>query len=160
MMTDRNSEVCNADLRPPPRRRPSPRPRPETLHSAITERDEAPEKPAADRTAWIKSVRAYFTPPPMLTERRPAAETMRLYARRGQYAPLTGSRRALGIAWCNAVAVPYTAWSRTKEWVVERPTRYLVVAVTVKLLSELPPVEWTVDTIVKPGAAFVLWLFV
>lgn len=97
----------------------------------------------------------------MLTERRPAAEQMRAYARRARYTEhLTGPRRALGVAWCNGVAIPYIAWSRTKEWVAERPARFLAVAVTTKLLSELPPVEWAVDNVIKPGAAFALWLFV
>jgi len=156
ILTKRNSELGSSELQPPRPRRPSPRPRPETLHSEITESD----KPKFDLSALAERARAFWTPPALLTERRSAAEQMRAYARRARYTPhLSGPRRALGIAWCDGVAVPYTAWSRTKEWAVERPARYLTIAGTVKALSELPPVEWAVDNVIKPGADFALWLF-
>jgi hypothetical protein len=155
-VTDRNSAPCNAEFADRAGERPVPFTTPETLHPAITESN----KPELDLRVLLDRTRAYWTPPRMLTERRPAAEQMRLYAKRARYAPSTGPRRALGIAWCNGVAVPYTAWSRTKEWIAERPARFLVVAITAKCLSELPPVEWAVDNVIKPGAAFALWLFV
>ncbi|MFC6017821.1 hypothetical protein ACFP2T_16590 [Plantactinospora solaniradicis] len=118
------------------------------------------DAPKFDLQAWLARTKGFWTPPAMLTERRPAAEQMRLYARRARYAPSTGPRRALGVAWCNCVAVPYVAWVRAREWVIERPARFVGAAITVKLLSELPPVEWAVDNVIKPGAAFALWLFV
>ncbi|MFG1776593.1 hypothetical protein ACGFIG_09210 [Micromonospora sp. NPDC049048] len=103
---------------------------------------------------------AYFTPPPLLTERRPALDTMRVYATRGRYTSgLHGAVRALGLAYYRGWATPSLVAARTWEWLTERPARFVVVAVTVKLLTFLPPVAWLVDHLIKPSVNAALWLF-
>ncbi|MEV7267039.1 hypothetical protein AB0N38_26105 [Micromonospora aurantiaca] len=96
----------------------------------------------------------------MLTERRPAVDTMREYAHRGRYtSQLHGGVRALGIAWYRSVAIPALVAARVWEWLTERPARFLLVAVTVKALSFLPPVAWLVDHVIHPGADLALRVF-
>lgn len=102
---------------------------------------------------------AYCTPPPILTQRRPALDTLRDYARRGRYTEsLNGGVRALGMAWYRGVAVPVTVAVRYVEWLFERPARFLVVAATVKALTFLPPVGWLVDHIIRPACAAAAWV--
>ncbi|TBL44225.1 hypothetical protein EYA84_01935 [Verrucosispora sp. SN26_14.1] len=108
---------------------------------------------------WINKFRDHVTPPPMLTERRPAVETMRDYARRGRFAASKGLLRNAGIAWCRFVAVPSVVVARTWEWLTERPARFVVVAVVVKLLTFIPPVGWLVDHVITPSVNAALWLF-
>ncbi|MFG3639065.1 hypothetical protein ACGF3C_02175 [Micromonospora sp. NPDC047762] len=102
----------------------------------------------------------HFTPPPLLTERRPAVEQMRLYAQRGRYTEsLHGAVRALGVAWYRGVAIPGLIGARLWEWLTERPARFLLVAATVKALSFLPPVAWLVDHLIHPGVDLALRIF-
>ncbi|MEU6204610.1 hypothetical protein ABZ814_13595 [Micromonospora musae] len=109
---------------------------------------------------WVRKFGAYCTPPAMLTERRPALDQMRLYAERGRYSEsLRGPLRAAGKAWLILVAAPALVVARTFEWLLERPARFAVTVVVVKLLSTLPPVGWLVDHVIKPGADVALWLF-
>ncbi|WP_030487253.1 hypothetical protein [Micromonospora chokoriensis] len=113
-----------------------------------------------DTAAWLAKFKDNFTPPELLTERRPAVDTMRLYAQRGRYtADLHGAARALGIAYLRGVAVPGLVGARLWEWLTERFARLLVVGVTVKLLSFLPPVAWTVDHLIHPGVDLALRVF-
>ncbi|MCX5119196.1 hypothetical protein OG992_18585 [Micromonospora sp. NBC_00362] len=113
-----------------------------------------------DTAAWLAKFKDNFTPPPLLTERRPAVDTMRLYAQRGRYtADVHGAVRALGIAWFRGVAVAGLVGARLWEWLTERPARFITVAVTVKLLSFLPPVAWTVDHLIHPGVDMALRIF-
>lgn len=109
---------------------------------------------------WIAKFRDHFTPPELLTERRPALDTMREYAARGRYTEhLHGAVRALGKAWLVLVAAPALVAARLFEWLLERPGRFAVAVVVVKLLSTLPPVGWLVDHVITPGADRALWLF-
>ncbi|WFE45286.1 hypothetical protein [Verrucosispora sp. WMMD1129] len=108
---------------------------------------------------WINKFRDHFTPPSMLTERRPAVETMRDYARRGRFAASKGLLRNCGIAWCRFIAVPSLIGARVWEWLTERPARFLVVAATVKALTFIPPVGWLVDHVITPSVNAALWLF-
>ncbi|WP_327029690.1 hypothetical protein OG989_03990 [Micromonospora sp. NBC_01740] len=113
-----------------------------------------------DTWAWLAKFGPYFTPPELLGERRPALATMRVYATRGRYTPtLHGVLRALGMAYFRGWAAPNLIAARLWEWLTERPGRFVVVAVTVKLLTFLPPVAWLVDHLIKPGADLALWLF-
>lgn len=155
-VTRRNSEVCTSDFAADPAEREIGSDGPETLHSAMTDSDRRP----FDTAAWLAKFGAYFTPPPLLTERRPAVDTMRLYAQRGRYTgSLYGPARRLGLIWLGAVAVPGLVFARVWEWLLERPTRFAVTVLVVKALSTLPPVAWTVDHVIKPSAAAALWLF-
>ncbi|WP_091459239.1 hypothetical protein [Micromonospora inyonensis] len=107
-----------------------------------------------------QAVKAYFTLPSPLTEKAPGIDQIRAYADR---APWTsrhdGPVRFAGMAYARLVAIPYLTWSRIREWIVARPARLIVTALTVKFLSELPPADWAVEHVVKPGVAFALWLF-
>lgn len=155
-VTDRNSEVCTSDFAPTPAEREIGSETPETLHSAMTDSDRRP----FDTAAWLAKFGAYFTPPPLLTERRPAVATMCRYADRGRYtADVHGAVRALGIAWFRGVAVAGLVGARLWEWLTERPGRFITVAVTAKLLSFLPPVAWTVDHLIHPGVDMALRIF-
>ena len=92
-VTDRNSALCNADLPAGVAEREIGSEPPESLHSAITDGDERPTTTGE----WLTRFGDYFTPPELLSERRPAVDTMREYARRGRYtADLHGAVRALG----------------------------------------------------------------
>lgn len=151
-----NSEVCTAEFDSLPSEREIGSGRPGSLHSAITDGDRRPWS-SAD---WIRRFGAYCTPPALLTERRPAVDTMREYAHRGRYtSQLHGAVRALGIAWCRGFAIPALVAARVWEWLTERPARFLLVAVTVKALSFLPPVAWLVDHVIHPGADVALRVF-
>ncbi|MFE9955817.1 hypothetical protein [Micromonospora sp. NPDC005299] len=122
----------------------------------MTERERRP----FDTRAWLAKFGAYCTPPALLTERRPAVDTMRLYARRGRYTgQLRGPARRLGLIWLAMVAAPALVAARTWEWLMERPARFAVTVVTVKLLSTLPPVAWLVDHVIHPGADVALRVF-
>lgn len=155
-VTQGEAALCNADSADLPAERETGPMDVETLHSAITDSGRRP----FDTAAWLARFGAYCTPPPLLTERRPALDTMRVYATRGRYAPsLHGGVRALGLAWYRGVAAPSLVGARVWEWLTERPARFVVAAVTVKLLTYLPPVAWLVDHLIKPGADFALWLF-
>jgi len=155
-VTQRETALCNADLPAGVAERDIGSDAPETLHSAMTDSDRRPFNTAA----WLAKFGAYFTPPELLTERRPAVATMREYARRGRYsADLHGPVRRLGLIWVHLVATPAVAVARLWEWLLERPARFAVAVLTVKALSTLPPVAWTVDHVIKPGADMALWLF-
>lgn len=155
-VTDRNSALCNAESADVPAERETARFRLSTLHSAITDRDDRP----VDSAAWIKRFGAYFTPPAVLAEQAPAVDQIKAYAHRAAWTSRTdGPVRAVGIGWCYLIAIPMTVWSRIREWVWQRPARALVVLVTVKALTFLPPVGWLVDHLIKPAVRFALWLF-
>lgn len=126
--------------------------RPETLHSPITDGD-------AGVWRW-QAVKAYFTMPSPLAEQAPGIDQIRAYADRAPWTPKAdGPVRAAGAAYARLVAIPYLVWSRTREWLVARPARLIVTAVTVKLLTFLPPVAWAVDHLVKPAINAAIWLF-
>lgn len=155
-VTQRESALCNAQSLGVPSERETGLSGPESLHSAMTDSDRRP----FDTAAWVEKFRGHFTPPELLAERRPALDTMRRYALRGRYTEDTaGWRRALGIAWYRGVAAPGLVLSRIWEWVTERPARFLVIAVTVKFLSFLPPVAWLVDHVIHPGSDLLLRVF-
>lgn len=139
----RNAESSASDPGDPPRAQG-----PATLHSAIT---------VSKRIG--RRIGATFSLPHVLAERQPSAEEIRDYARTAAYAGETGPRRALGLAWCHLVAVPTLVVSRVWAWTWQRPARAIVVTLTLKALSELGPVEWVADNVIKPGADFALWLF-
>lgn len=155
-VTERETALCTADLADLPAERDTTSPDAATLHSAITDSD----RERFDTRAWLAKFGAYFTPPPLLTDRRPAVDTMRLYAVRGRYSgSLHGAARALGLVWYRGVAVAGLVSARIWEWLTERPGRFITVALTVKALSFLPPVAWTVDHLIRPSVDTALWLF-
>ncbi|MCZ7440797.1 hypothetical protein O7598_31115 [Micromonospora sp. WMMC241] len=150
------SEVCTAESAPGLSEREIGSGRPESLHSAITDGERRPWS-SAD---WLAKFGRHCTVPELLTERRPAVDTMREYALRGRYtSQLHGAVRALGIAWCRGVAIPGLVLARLGEHLTERPARFLLVAATVKALSFLPPVAWLVDHVIHPGADLALRVF-
>lgn len=155
-VTQRETALCNADSPDLPAERETTGPAAGTLHSAMTDSDREP----FDTQAWLAKFGRHFTPPPLLTERRPAVDTMRLYAVRGRYtASLHGAVRALGLAWYRGIAIPGLVCARLWEWLTERPGRFVTVALTVKALSFLPPVAWTVDHLLHPGVDLALRVF-
>ena len=155
-VTERKTAVCSADSADLAAERETALGGPGSLHSAMTDSDRRP----FDTAAWLAKFGAYCTPPPLLTERRPALDTMRLYVQRGRYTDgLSGPRRALGLVWFRGVATPALVAARLWEWLTERPARFLVVALTVKFLSFLPPVAWTVDHVIHPGVDTALRVF-
>lgn len=127
-----------------------------TLRSPLTEREGG--RVVRRVFVWLKG---QFEPPALLTERAPAIAEIRRVAHEAPWSGTGGGAlRALGLAWCYCVAIPAILRSRLREWVWQQPIRFIAVAVTVKLLAELPPVEWLVDNVIKPGVEFALWLFV
>ncbi|PWR08555.1 hypothetical protein DKT68_15170 [Micromonospora acroterricola] len=155
-VTQREAALCNADFPGGAAEREIDSTGAESLHSAITDGDDRPTTTGE----WLARFGDYCTPPALLTERRPAVEQMRLYARRGRYTEqLHGPARRLGLIWLGAVAVPALVVARFAEWVLERPARCAVAVLTVKALSFLPPVVWLVDHVISPGADAALWLF-
>ncbi|MBQ1064452.1 hypothetical protein [Micromonospora sp. C41] len=85
---------------------------------------------------------------------------MREYVERGRYVEtLKHPRRRLARVWLAVVAIPAVAVARLFEWLLERPARFAVTVVTVKLLSTLPPVAWLVDHVLTPGADMALRVF-
>ena len=148
MDTERKYAVCNADSAAPQAGASTAGRQPSTLQSAITHGD-----------GLVRWVRATFAPPSILTVQAPALQELREYARTAAYAGPSGPIRAAGIAWCHLVATPVLVVSRLWAWTWQRPARAIVIAATVKALSELPPVEWAVDQLIKPGVDFALWLF-
>ncbi|MFI7608506.1 hypothetical protein ACIBTV_25600 [Micromonospora sp. NPDC049366] len=154
-VTDGNSALCTADPEGAPAERETWAGEPEALQSAITKSD---GKSGWIRV-WITRARANFTPPDVFREQRPSVEQLKDYAYRARYTNRTrGARRYLGVAWCYCVAIPVALRSRLREWMWQVPSRALVVLVTVKLLSFLPPVAWLADHVVKPTVQFALWL--
>lgn len=146
--TQREGEVCNADLESPQAEGGAERTRGATLHSAIT---------VGSRAArWVRSE---FTLPAVFSEQAPAVEEVRRYAREAAYAGPSGPMRAAGVAWCHLAATPTLVVSRVWAWTWQRPARLIVIAGTTKCLAEIPAVEWAVDNLIKPGAGFALWLF-
>lgn len=155
-VTPRNSELCTSELTAVPVERGTGEIDTETLHSAMTDSDRRP----FDTAAWLAKFGAYFTPPQLLTERRPAVDTMRRYAERGRYTTnLYGPVRRLGLIWVHVVATPALVFARAWEWLLERPARFAVAVLVVKALSTLPPVAWTVDHLIHPGADMALRVF-
>lgn len=108
---------------------------------------------------WRAS-RAYWSPPPLLSVQPPTMETLTEYARTAAYTSRTGPIRTAGVLWCYGIAAPALIGSRLWAWVWERPGRALATALTVKLLSYLPPLQWVTEHIIKPAADFALWLFI
>lgn len=125
---------------------------PETLHSPITLRDAGVER-------WNR-FKTHFVMPSPLAEKAPAVQQLKAYAEQAPWtAKHDGPVRFAGILYCRCVAIPYTVWSRIREHIWQRPSRLIVTAVTVKLLTFLPPVAWTVDHLITPGVNAALWLF-
>ena len=154
-VTDSDTALCNAELPQGTPERETGVDGTETLQPAITECD--------IRVGWRARVEKVVGPlelPALLTEQRPAAETIVEYARRGMYTPkLTGPVRRGGIAWAYTAAIPVTVIARLTEWVFERFGRFITILVTVKALTFLPPVGWVADHLIKPAAHAALWLF-
>lgn len=155
-VTDRNSASCNAEPAGAPAERWATRFGLKTLHSALTERDGL----RGEVAGRAKRLFVYFAPPALLREQAPAVDQIKEYARHGLWTSnTTGPVRFAGLCWCYLIAIPKTVWSRTSEWVWQRPGRFLTVAVTVKLLTLFPPVGWVVDHLIEPAVQFALWLF-
>ncbi|MDW3849637.1 hypothetical protein NMK34_23775 [Micromonospora sp. BRA006-A] len=151
-----NSPLSSGQFQTDPRERETAPPAPETLHSPITASDAGPGW-TSRAAGWL---RGFFALPSPLAERAPAVEQILDYARNAPWTARTdGPLRAAGVAFCWLVAVPAVVALRVAEWPFTRPSRLLFTALTVKLLAELPPVEWFTDHIVKPGADWALWLF-
>lgn len=149
--TVRNSEVCNAESAPASDVPVSSGFVLSGLHSAI--------RSAITGRVW-PWVADLLHPPAVLAEQAPAVAQIRRYAHQARWTDSTrGPVRAAGIAWCYLVAVPATVAARYGEWVWQRPARALVVAVTVKFLTYIPPVGWTVDRLVVPTIDAALRLF-
>lgn len=104
--------------------------------------------------------RDYWTPPGILTDRPESVEQLAEYSR---YAPWTAQKtgviRAAGTAYWVGLALPYTAVSRYREWVVQRPARLVAHLGVIKLLSLTTPGIWVVDHLVYPVAQFAGHIF-
>jgi hypothetical protein len=127
-----------------------------TLHSPITQSN--------DRWGWLRGlvlrVKGFLAMPSPLAERAPGIDQLLDYARNAPWtARYDGPMRFAGVAFCWLVAIPAVVGLRIAEWPFTRPARLLFTVLTVKFLSEVPPVEWVTDNVIKPGADFALWLF-
>lgn len=122
---------------------------PRSLQSVITQ----------GNRLWEAS-RAYWSPPALLSVQPPTMETLADYARSAAYTSRVGPVRAAGIAWCYLVAAPALIASRLWAWTLERPGRLLTVAVTTKLLSYTPPLQWATENLVKPTIDAAVWLLI
>jgi len=127
-----------------------------TLHSPLTHSDDSP--------GWVRrsaaSVRDFFVMPSPLAERAPAVDQILDYARSAPWtARYDGPIRTGGVVFCRLVAIPAVVALRIAEWPFTRPSRLLFTVVTVKFLSFLPPVAWTVDHLIHPGVNLTLRIF-
>lgn len=103
---------------------------------------------------WARS-KAYWTPPQIFTDRPASLAELADYAK---HAPWThqnsGLIRGAGIGYYRTLAYPYTAVSRYREWMFQRPGRLLLHLAGVKLFALTGPGIWVVDHIVYPAAQF------
>lgn len=111
-------------------------------------------KAAAARTG------AYWTPPALLTEQPASLAELADYARSAPWtAQRKGAVRKAGIVYGSGLALPYTAVSRYREWVVQRPLRLAAHIGGIKLLAQTTPGIWVVDHLVYPVVQFAGHLF-
>lgn len=151
-VTDRNSEVGTSDLRGSFSERETTPDGPQTRKSALTDRD-----------FWLNlvdRVRAYLTPPSLLTERPDSVAQLAAYAKTGAWTKRrTGAIRSAGIWWYRLVGLPYTTICRYAEWIAQRPGRAIPVLLLVKLLASTTPGSWFVEHVIVPVGHTVVWLF-
>jgi hypothetical protein len=112
------------------------------------------------QTSWASlkaaggRVGSYWTPPALFTDQPASLAELGEYARHAPWAHQQhGPIRAAGIGYWRALAYPYTAVSRYREWVFQRPGRLLAHLGAIKLLAHTTPGIWVVDHIVYPAAS-------
>ncbi len=146
--TVRVPETCNAGADSAPRGRMSWADRIATLQSAITDRN---------LTGKIKE---WVVPPAILTDQPESIPDLARYAHAGAWtARRTGFTRGCGVWWWRLVALPYTAVSRTREWIIQRPGRAITVSVIVKITASTTWGTWTVTHLIVPAVHAAIWLF-
>ncbi|MGC9670970.1 hypothetical protein ACNTMW_31035 [Planosporangium sp. 12N6] len=113
-----------------------------------------------DRTRQaLRAVRAYLTPPSVLTDPPPSWAELAAYARYGAWTSRAdGPLRRLGVAWYVAVGLSVTAACRYIEWIFQRPGRAIPVFVLWKLLISTGPGPWAADHLIRPVLGLLAWV--
>lgn len=165
----------------PPRRRPSPYPRPATDGNSPPSSGESGQAPDASSEphaepevsslqsepvtvrewlrGWLVALRGYWIPPAVLTEPPATVAELAAYAWRGGWtASETGPARRLGIWWHRLVSLPATTVCRYVEWVLQRPGRAVPVFVLWKLLINTGPGPWAADHLIRPVLGLLAWV--
>jgi hypothetical protein len=109
------------------------------------------------RDGW-DSLRAYVTPPAVLTQPPPSVAELRAYARWGAWTTSTGTVRKLGIVWHRLVSLPATVACRYVEWLWQRPGRLIPVYLLFKLLISTGPGPWAADHLIRPVLGVLAWV--
>jgi hypothetical protein len=103
---------------------------------------------------WARTA-AYWTPPAIFTDQPASLAELADYAK---YAPWThqnsGLIRTAGVSYYRVLTYPYTAVSRYREWVMQRPGRLLAHLAGIKLFALTGPGIWVTHHIVYPAAQF------
>lgn len=108
--------------------------------------------------AGLVAVKAYITPPSVLTERPPSVAALAAYARWGAWTTSTGTVRKLGIVWHRMFSLPATVVCRYTEWLWQRPGRLIPVFVLWKLLISTGPGPWAADHLIRPLLGVLAWV--
>ena len=136
-------------------------PTPEITNPQVSASDSANADVVASRIAglWAATKAAagrtgtYWTPPSIATDQPASLAELAHYSR---HAPWTtqprGSIRKAGTTYWAGIALPYTAVSRYREWVVQRPGRLIAHLAAIKVLTATTPGIWVVDHLVYPVA--------
>lgn len=89
----------------------------------------------------------YFTPPAPWATPPASLEELASYAHVGQWAPSSGPRRLLGIAYWYSVGLPTTVICRYAEWVAQRPGRLVTVLALGAVLHRTTPGQWVTHSL-------------
>ena len=109
----------------------------------------------ASTTAVAGRTQAYWTPPAIFTDRPASVADLADYARHAPWtAQNAGLIRKAGNVYWSGLALPYTAISRYREWMVQRPGRLAAHLGVLKLFTLTTPGMWVVDHLVYPVAQF------
>lgn len=164
LITDSDPETCIAAPRDTRSGRPGASVRAGKLQSAL-------RTAITDGERWA-ALRAYFTPPALLTDSPASLPELREYAYTAPWTQQpyvarpytdedskavvkTGAVRRTGIWYFRGFVYPYTVWSRTKEWAVQRPGRLVLTLAVVKLIASTSYGSWAVDHLLYPTARVV-----
>ena len=107
----------------------------------------------------MAGIRAYVTPPSVLTEAPASVAELAAYAHWGAWTSGTdGPLRKLGIVWHRLIGLPVTVVCRYVEWTAQRPGRAIPVYLLWKLLISTGPGPWAADHLIRPVLGVLAWV--